>query len=185
MKLTLFSFLLLCSLGATATAPENILKDERSASELLTPSPIPAPFPTCDCTKPFEPLASQGDPKAVEGVAKCLAPNQKNTCTKDQKLHVAWVKAAATRGRIIQQLTLAFKYTYGEGVKQDLSAAADWWAQTARQNLPDGYFMLGKAYEHGEGRPKNMEKAMALYRKAKSMGNQQAIDKLENLDNKK
>jgi hypothetical protein len=168
-------------LSSPAWAEVDLLKDEKSEKDMLVPSPIPGLTVKCPCAEPNKEKALGGDPKSIELVAQCFSPADKKACKMDDVGYAKWVMAAATRGRLRSQIGLAYLYTFGVGVKVDHAAAADWYAQAARQNLPGGYFMLGNSYQSGAGRKQSNEKALALYKEALLGGYEEAKERIEEL----
>ncbi len=166
-------------------AQSGLLKDEPAEKEILVPSSIPSIKEKCQCVQKLKTDVEAGNAKAIESVAFCHDPEEKNDCSKDPVTYANFLQAAATRGRLRAMFTLSMLYNFGGGVKKDPKLAADWWAQSARQNLPAGYFMLGQAYADGIGRPKSKDKALALLRQAQDMGYVRAKERIEELSEEK
>lgn len=162
-------------------AEENLLKDEPSEKSILEPTALPSKIDKCECVQKQKDEALANNPKAIESLAFCHDTQEKNNCSKDPALFASWLEAAATRGRGRAIFSLSFLYNFGSGVKKDPKRAADLWAQSARQNLPAGYFMLGQAYADGIGRPKSKEKALKLMKRAEEWGYVRAKERIEEL----
>jgi TPR repeat protein len=172
---------LIVLLSLPAWANQELLKDEKPEKEMLVASPIPDLKEKCACAEPHKEKALAGDPKSIELVAQCFSKADKTACPMEEENYAKWVMAAATRGRLRSQVGLAYLYTFGVGVKVDHAAAADWYAQAARQNLPGGYFMLGNSYESGAGRKQSNEKALELYKIALKGGYEEARERVKEL----
>ena len=73
------------------------------------------------------------------------------------------------------------QYTYGlcyergtNGLKQDFTMAAHWYQKAAASEHDKAILALGKLYEEGKGVEKDVNKAVELYKKAASLGNEEA-----------
>jgi hypothetical protein len=185
-RLSLIVVMLIVSLGARAEFDKNsgaeLLKFEPAEKDLLVKSAVPELKENCECVQPHKEGVAKGDAKAIEQVSLCFSVDEENKCNKNLENHFAWSKAAATRGRIMAEYSVAFAYVFGSGVKADPKLAADWFAQTARQNLPSGYFFLAKAYEEGAGRTKNLSHALQLYKFSHWLGYELAKTKVDELE---
>jgi TPR repeat protein len=162
-------------------AETDLLKDEPAEKNLLIPTSVPAIEDLCSCVQKDKKAAMSGNGTALEAIAWCLDPAKKNDCSKNQTLYAEFLIAAATRGRLKAMFTLGMLYHFGGALPQDHRRAADWWAQSGRQNLAAGYFMLGQAYADGVGRPKSKQKALALMRRALKLGYLRAGDRIREL----
>lgn len=176
-----FILVAIAILSMNVFAEEDLLKEEPSEKSILVPTEIPSKVDSCECAQKMKDKAIAGDAKAIESIAFCHDTQEKNNCSKDPSHFASWLEAAATRGRGRAIFSLSFLYNFGSGVKKDPKRAADLWAQSARQNLPAGYFMLGQAYADGIGRPKSKEKALKLMKRAEEWGYVRAKERIEEL----
>lgn len=176
-----FLVIILSISAHSAFGNELLLKNEAPQQDILVPSVLPSIKDKCACVQNYKAAIEKNDADAIEQVATCFSPVEKNDCNKDTVNHANWLKAAATRGKTMAQFSLGFLYNFGAGVKKDHKLAADWWAQSARQKLPAGFFMLAKAYEEGLGRKKSSAKALALYEEAQKLGYEKAEAKIKQL----
>lgn len=172
---------LLLHFSLSAFASGDLLQSEPTQKALLVQTAIPKHLEKCECTQKHSSAAQKGELEALAAVADCLSAIAENSCKKDPAAHASWLQAAATRGHTLSQFGLAYLYYYGSGVKADLTKAADWWAQSARQKLPAGFFMLAKAYEEGAGRKQDPKRALELYKEAQKLGYERAAGKVEEL----
>ena len=62
-------------------------------------------------------------------------------------------------------------YTFGHGVRRDLSKAAEYFERGAALGHPDALTNLGNIYESGETIGQDLPKAAGLYRRAAKQGN--------------
>ncbi len=63
----------------------------------------------------------------------------------------------------------------GEGIKQDLAAAAEWFRQAADMGNADAQYQLGLLYGRGEGVSQDFVKARELLQKASMAGHPKAM----------
>ena len=81
------------------------------------------------------------------------------------------------------QFNLGAFYYNGMGVKMNESTALTWFKKAADQNIPKALYIVGQAHELGWGTLKNMSKAKEYYKKAAKLGDKNAQEKIENLQN--
>jgi len=92
-----------------------------------------------------------------------------NDATDPQK--ASEIRAAAERGDPQAQADYGMALAYGSyGLPQDKAAAARWYSKSAAQNHPFGIYSLAGATLSGDGVPKDVNKAMRLYRQCSSLG---------------
>ena len=84
---------------------------------------------------------------------------------------------AADLGNICGLYNLGFCYLRGEGVEQDTEKGLKLLFQSANSNRPDSHYakcLLGKLYQEGEYVPKDPEKALAFYKSAADLNDEEA-----------
>jgi len=87
----------------------------------------------------------------------------------DQK--AAELRAAAERGDPKAQEEYGDALKHGSyGLTKNVAAAVDWYSKSAAQNNPDGIYALAGLTLLGESVPKDVNKAMNLYKQCSSMG---------------
>ena len=96
---------------------------------------------------------------------------------------VKWYLKAAEQGNAQAQCNLACKYFSGEGVKQSYTEAVKWYRKAAEQDYADAQYYLGTCYEDGDGVEENLNEAIKWYKKAAEQEHEEAIEKLEELEN--
>ena len=94
---------------------------------------------------------------------------------KDIGKAVEWYTKAASsnwRGNSypLAQYNLATMYYYGQGVTQDLKAAAELFGDATSQDFPSAQYFIGLMYHNGEGLAKNFKAAIDWYTKASKRG---------------
>jgi TPR repeat protein len=102
-------------------------------------------------------------------------------------------RIAAEGGHMESQFKLGLMFYQGKGVPKDETQAVKWismaavagldeaikWIRTAaEQGDAEAQFNLGRAYQRGEGVPKNFAEALKWYRKAADQGNAKAQNNL-------
>lgn len=65
------------------------------------------------------------------------------------------LRLPAEQGSSEAQAVLCYLYTYGRGVPQSFSEAADWCHRSAEQGNAQGQYMLGLLYNKGHGVPED------------------------------
>lgn len=81
---------------------------------------------------------------------------------------------AAKNGDTQAQLKIGICYQTGNGVKQDYSAALEWYEKSANQGNADAQTCLGLCYGMGYGVSEDFVQAIKWWRKAANQGNAQA-----------
>ncbi len=84
----------------------------------------------------------------------------------------------AQQGDAHAQATLASIYAQGDGVPQNLSAAAEWYARAADQAHSGAMISLGNLYEQGQGVARDPDIALQLYQQATGLPSQAATQTL-------
>ena len=83
----------------------------------------------------------------------------------------------------IAYFRLFFFYKFGRGgVEQNDVEANGWLVKAAMNNVPPAQFLLGLAYDNGDGVPQDHEKALYWIRKAAANGLQEAKEKLKEME---
>ncbi len=67
----------------------------------------------------------------------------------------ALLRLPAEQGSSSAQAVLCYLYTYGRGVPQSFSEAANWCRRSAEQGNAQGQYMLGLLYNKGHGVPED------------------------------
>ena len=67
-------------------------------------------------------------------------------------------------------------------MEPDFVEAVNWFRKAAEQGYGDAQYLMGVAYEHGEGVEQDREKALAWYKKAVAGGNGNAKGPLFRLE---
>ena len=86
--------------------------------------------------------------------------------TKNHAEALEWYRKAAEQGYERAQSYLAFLYSRGEVIPQDLAESARWYRKAAEQGNAHAQFSLGEMYRTDKGVPKNYVEAAKWYRKA-------------------
>lgn len=84
------------------------------------------------------------------------------------------LKYSAEAGNINDQLTLAKKYSTGDGVAKDQAEASRWYAMAARGGNMPAMYELSMRYRHGYGLEKNSAEATVWRQRAASGGHPEA-----------
>ncbi len=97
---------------------------------------------------------------------------------RDRKDYVTAVKLyepLAAQGLSEAQLNLGLLYHFGNGVSQDHNKAEQLYRLSANQGNSWAFHNIGVIYEHGQGGvPKDLSKALDMFRKAADLGNAQS-----------
>lgn len=96
--------------------------------------------------------------------------------TSEAKFNDAKRKAEA--GRAKDQLVLARRYYYGDGVVKDDAKAVEWYRKAAEQGNAFAQYNLGVMYQKGEGVPVDAVMATQWWQKAAAQGNEAAQESL-------
>ncbi len=81
------------------------------------------------------------------------------------------LREAAARGDAEAQFIIASRYLDGQGVEQDLPAAARWFQLAATGGLAPAQYRLGTLFERGKGVPQDIANALLWYQRAAASGN--------------
>jgi len=88
------------------------------------------------------------------------------------------LRLAAAKGDPSAQLEIAARFAEGKGVKQDFTAAANWYQRAAAQGVPVAQYRLGALYERGLGVKTDAGRARIWYKRAAEHGNVKAMHNL-------
>lgn len=91
------------------------------------------------------------------------------------------VTSAALEGLPIAQASLGRMYLSGIGVRQDAAAAVSWYLKSANAGNAQSQFVVGVAYDSGQGIPKNKLRARYWLRQAAAQGHETAQKTLETM----
>ena len=117
--------------------------------------------------------ARAGDPAAQYHAAQFYY-----TWQQQDSEYFYWIQRAAGQGYLDAMFRLAFCYRRGLGTEINVTQAEHWEKKSFRESLHRYYekrtvrrtMTLAAAYKLGRGCPKDIERAIALYREAASMG---------------
>lgn len=76
---------------------------------------------------------------------------------------------------------LGTMYLNGNGVKQDLKSAQNYFEKAGAKGFAKGYYALGVMYLNGNGVKKDTTKAKEYFEKSAQMGDKEAKEVLEGL----
>lgn len=76
------------------------------------------------------------------------------------------MQRAADQNHPLAQHGIGFMYMEGEGVRQDITQAIEWFEKAATQGLTGSLTTLGMIYQEGKGVPIDEAKAKAYYQQA-------------------
>jgi len=88
---------------------------------------------------------------------------------------------AAQCGDADAMIKLADEYWYGTTSVRNYEKAVHWYQQAAHNEHPDGYYGLGWCYEHGQGVPIDLRKALQCYERAMNLAHESAKGRYEEL----
>ncbi|MCB1379306.1 MAG: SEL1-like repeat protein [Alphaproteobacteria bacterium] len=87
----------------------------------------------------------------------------------------AALRQAAANGDAKAQFIVGSRYLDGEGVEQDLPAAARWYQLSAAHGLAPAQYRLATMFERGKGVPQDVATALVWYERAAGGGNVKAM----------
>ena len=105
-----------------------------------------------------------------------------NGVKKDMTQAITWYRKAAEQGNACAQYNLGLCYVNSKGVTRDERIAVGLFLKAAEQGYASAQYSLGWCYENGKGIEKNQSKAIEWYRKAAEQGNDNAIKRLQELN---
>ena len=73
------------------------------------------------------------------------------------------------------QFDLGQKYEYGDGVKEDIPTAFEWYQKSAKQGNAEAMGALGFCYQEGRGTPKDLAEAVKWFKNGAEKGNPSAM----------
>ena len=97
------------------------------------------------------------------------------------KASIAELKKRSKDGRILASLALGYAFLKGEKVEKDFLEAKKFFKRASKKEEAEGFFGLGWLLQYGLGVKKNRKRALKMYRKAKSLGSQNAILQLDSM----
>lgn len=108
-----------------------------------------------------------------------------NSFSNDRQRYFRWIKKAAELGEPNAQFLTGLLYNGDENsLYNDADKYVYWLTKSAEQGLAYAQFMLGGIYFLGKLVPQDMEKGIELLRKAAEQGEENAIECLNQLNNK-
>jgi TPR repeat protein/transglutaminase-like putative cysteine protease len=117
----------------------------------------------------FHKAADQGEAVAENGLGWLYERGL--GVQKDEAAAVQWYRKSSDQAYALAQSNLGRMIYFGQGgVPKDHSAALTLWEKAAAQGESTSEFMLGIAYESGEGTVRNLPLAASWYRKAAEQG---------------
>ena len=105
-----------------------------------------------------------------------------NGVPKDYAESLHWFRAAADAGNPLALNNLGLFYRNGWGVPQDYAQAMRLFQQAADKGSPMAAYNIGMLYANGHGVKTDRQQARAWFEKAAAAGNEQAIDRLAQID---
>lgn len=123
--------------------------------------------------------AEQGNANAQNNLGVCYAKG--TGVIQDYTKAAEWFTKSAEQGNVMGQTNLGGCYLRGDGVQQDYSKAFERFREAANQGDANGQFLLGYCYEKGIGVSSNIPVAVSWYNKASEQGNEDAKERLKEL----
>ena len=93
-----------------------------------------------------------------------------------------WLALAANLGEPTSQYQMGYAYETADQVERDIPQALYWYEKSAEQDYPPAVYRLGVLYQIGKHVPRNDKKGMELIRKAADLGYEEAIERLEKIE---
>lgn len=87
---------------------------------------------------------------------------------------LAWLEESAKLGNVKDQMTLALKYSKGDGVTRSAAEASRWYLMAANGGNVEAMYEVSLRYTHGYGLPKNTRDANAWRQRAAVAGHADA-----------
>ncbi len=100
---------------------------------------------------------------------------------KQPKESFHWMRKAADNGHVMAQCETAKVYLSGIGAPQNPTLAFNYFQLAAKQDHPEGTFLLGKIFYEGYGTVRNQQKGITLIKKSGSLGSKSAPELLPKL----
>jgi len=145
-------------------APPAVPVPPVEAIELEPPEP---PVLVAEAPATAAPEAPAPEPKVVpEPEPEDRAEDRAEDGAEDGAGDLDALRRVAERGDAAAQIVLATKYHYGQGVAEDHSEAAKWYAMAAEQGRVDAMFPLGSLYENGSADLRDLAEAYKWYKRA-------------------
>ena len=121
--------------------------------------------------------AEQGNANAQNNLGVCYAKG--TGVIQDYTKAAEWFTKSAEQG--VGQTNLGLCYLKGDGAQQDYAKAFEWFREAANQGDAKGQFLMGYCYEKGIGVSSNIPVAVSWYNKASEQGNEDAKERLKEL----
>lgn len=128
--------------------------------------------------------AQQGYAEAQNELAVCY--EQGKYVKKDLKVAAYWYEKAAAQNHALANKQLGYLYKDGAGVEKNKSKADLYFKKSLQLYLADAergdefaMYMVGECYFFGDGVEKDLDIAKSWYEKAAALGDQGAIEALE------
>ena len=115
--------------------------------------------------------AKKGNIKSIRNlVSKYYYGDKKNkiasaTIPKNSKKAVKWLKIGVSKGDTDCLDLLAYCYHMGDGVEQNNIKAKEYWELAVKKGSSKALYNLGIFYKHGWVVPKNVKKALSIFKK--------------------
>ena len=129
----------------------------------------------------YRKAAEGGDSDAQFCLGNCYENGE--GVRQDMNEAVKWYRKAAEQGNSSAQCNLGICYYKGQGVAEDNEQAIKWFRKAAEQEEAVAQYFIGECYENGYGVREDIDEAIKWYRKAAEQGDEDAIEKLEELEN--
>ena len=107
--------------------------------------------------------------------SKLFSSKETETETTTIESYLERITRQAEEGDVESQMNLAYMYLYGaEDVKQDFAQALKYYSMAASKEDPIALNNLGSLYFNGIGTPRDIVKALSLFKKSAELGNDNA-----------
>ena len=90
----------------------------------------------------------------------------------------------ANKGNVKAQYKVGVFYWFGKGRKRNFKEVVKWYSLAAKKGYPAAVNNLGVACEHGFGTQKDLDRALACYRRAAEHGSAKGYENLVRLSKK-
>ncbi len=89
----------------------------------------------------------------------------------NKKTTIDSIRISANQGDAEAQYIMGWLYFEGKRMPLDYQAAENWFRKASKQNQHTSLHYMGRIFEHGLGRPKDIKEAMIWYGLAADLGN--------------
>jgi TPR repeat protein len=171
--------------------PAPLAESEQSAKQ--TPSTVPTPqaetkpgatsqpAPAAPAASLAPPSSQTAPPTAPSALPAPKEPSPPAATINPQK-RTAALEVLARKGDARAENELGTLYARGDGVPQDLHAAAHWFRAAALKGYAGAQYNLGQLYQLGLGLPANPIEAYKWYKLAARGGSESAAERIDELD---